>query len=152
MALFVLFDLKKMSGRKVFLVCAAAAAIVATAPDVDADGWRFWKKKKPAKSSEASQSKPNQQGNKSLEKETGNKRKKLDREEKKQREEFVKALKEKEREMLRRQRDAQRKFQKSQRSQQRRLQRLLRRHQSAGKSSWRFWKRSDASDGFFLPQ
>ena len=124
--------------------------LVANAPNVEAEGWRFWEKKNSAKSDKVLQSKPNQLDNKALEKELRDKRKKQARKEKKQREEFLKALKKKEREMLRRQRDAQRKFQKTQRSQQSRLQRLLRQQQNPGKSSRRFWKRSE--DSFFLPK
>lgn len=124
--------------------------LVANTPNVEAKGWRFWKKKNSAKSDKVLQPKPNQQGGKALEKELRDKQKKQAQEEKKQREEFIKALKKKEREMLRWQKDAQRKFQKTQRSRQRRLQRLL--QQNQGKSSWRFWKRSNTSDSFFLPK
>ena len=76
--------------------------LVAAAPNVEAEGWRFWKKKNSYPNSESRQSKPARQSLETLEKQLRDKQKKQTQEEKKQREEFIKALKKKEREMLRR--------------------------------------------------
>ena len=124
-----------------------------------ADGWRFWKRKTtlvedqnkstagPAEKQTIGRAETDRA---TVEKQIRSAQKARAKADKKRREDMAKALKKNEREMLKQQRDVKRKQEKLQREQRRSLKGLSKSYE--GKRSWKFWKKSDTSNDFFLPQ
>ncbi len=123
---------------------------------VFADGWRFWKRKTTVEGKgtagpvEKQSYERAEMDRGTVEKQIRADQKARAKAEKKHREEMAKALKKKEREVLKQQREVKRKQSKIQREQQKKLKSLSRSYE--GKRSWQFWKRSNSSGDFFLPQ
>ena len=123
-----------------------------------ADGWRFWKRKttvddqgkKTAGPVEKQTIDRAQTDRRTVEKQIRAAQKARAKAEKERQEDMAKALKKKEREMLKQQKDVKKKQEKIQREQQRKMKGLSKSYQ--GKRSWKFWKKSDSSSDFFLPQ
>ena len=124
-----------------------------------ADGWRFWQRKTTiVEDQNRSTAGPvekqtigrAQTDRRSVEKQIRTAQKARAKAEKKRQGEMSKALKKKEREMLKQQKDVKRKQEKIQREQQRKMRGLSKSYE--GKRSWKFWKKSDSSSDFFLPQ
>ncbi len=136
-------------GVAVSFACASVSA--------NAEGWRFWKRKKSADKADTEQTTKEpvvdraNMDRSEVEKSIRDAQKAQARAEKKRQDEMAKALRKKKREMARQQRDMERAQKKRQREQQRRLDDLSRKYQ--GKRSWQFWRRSDKSTSdFFLPR
>ena len=139
-------------------VLILALVLGASAPsETRADGWRFWKRKTTVVSDAAGPVEKQTveragMDRDAVEKQIRDSQRARARSEKKRQKEMARAQRDREREIRKRQRDVEREQEKLQREQRGRLKALSRRYEGKKGWNWRFWRKSESKNDFFLQQ